>query len=367
MLLHITVKNIPSSVNLGIEFDAHAAATEGARMSFNVVLPLLSSLTSFLFAGLVVAQWRRRHRSFQLVWALGLLWYGISAGTEFWGSAFGWSEPLYRVWYLIGAFYVAAFLGLGTVYLLARTRFGYFVAASLLLSAVITLAAGTKYAAPLSAGIAAAACVVAACAVTLATWRWRAAAAPLMGLTLGLAALVVAVLVIGAPVAAPGYALDPVTGVPVGEAMPGALRPLTIPFNVGGALALVCGALFSAYVYMPKRRLLRARTLPPIVAQLYGATAILVNLVVSLPTAARALVRGDLHSRVPATLLIALGGFIPGITSGLNRFGITWSFFFGELLGVLLIFAGFVVSTEVFSRTRVGPITIGRREAAPAA
>jgi len=351
-------------VYLGVEFDGLAVAADGHAVTFNVVLPLLSSLTSFLFAALVLAQWRGRRRSFQLVWALGLLWYGISAGTEFWGSAFGWSEPLYRTWYLIGAFYVAAFLGLGTVFLLARTRFGYFVAASLLLSALITLAAGTKYAAPTSAGIAAAACVVTAIAISLATWRRREFAAPLLGIVLGLAALVAAALVVGATVAAPGYAVDPVTGVPVGEAMPADLRPLTIPFNVGGALALVCGAAFSAYVYMPKRKLLRARSLPPIVAQLYGATAIVVNLLVSLPTAARALARGDLNSRVPATLLIALGGFIPGITSGLNRFGVTWSFFLGELLGVLLIFAGFVVSTEVFARTRVGPVTVGRGEVA---
>ena len=66
------------------------------------------------------------------MWTIGLLWYGISAGTEFIGSAFGWSEPLYRAWYLIGAFGVAAWLGLGTVFLLERTRFGYFVAFSVL-------------------------------------------------------------------------------------------------------------------------------------------------------------------------------------------------------------------------------------------
>ncbi len=331
-------------------------------MSANVVLPLLSSATSFIFGALVLAQWSRRRRPFQLVWALGLGWYGLSAGTEFWGSAFGWSEPLYRTWYLIGAFFVAAYLGAGTMYLLAKTRFGYFVAASLVLSAAITLAAGARYAAPLSAGIAAGACVIVAAVLTLATWRARSLAAPLLGASLALASLVVGALVISAPIASPGYALDAVTGVPVGEAMPAALRPLTIPFNVGGALALVFGAVFSAYIYMPKRKVLHARPLPPVAAQVYGATAILVNLSASLPTAARALMRGELHSRVPATLLIALGGFIPGLTSGLNRFGVTWSFFLGELLGVLLIFAGFIVSTEVFTRTRLGPLTIGREE-----
>jgi hypothetical protein len=107
----------------------------------NVVLPLGSSLVSFIFAGLVLAQWRGRRRPFQLVWAVGLLWYGISAGTEFWGSAFGWSDPLYRAWYLIGALYVAAYMGLGTVYLLARTRFGYFAAASIFLGGLFSILA----------------------------------------------------------------------------------------------------------------------------------------------------------------------------------------------------------------------------------
>ncbi|MEK7860356.1 MAG: hypothetical protein AAB284_03245, partial [Chloroflexota bacterium] len=66
----------------------------------------------------------------------------------------------------------------------------------------------------------------------------------------------------------------------------------------------------------------------------------------------------------PATLLIAIGGFIPGVTSGMNRFGITWAFFLGELLGVLLIFTGFLVSTEVFAeRLRLGRVTLIRREA----
>src|SRR3954471_694115 len=96
--------------------------------SANVLLPLLSSSLSFAFAGLVLAQWARRRRSFQIIWAVGLLWYGVSAGTEFLGSAFGWSEPIYRAWYLIGAFFVAAWLGMGTVALLGKTRFGYFVA-----------------------------------------------------------------------------------------------------------------------------------------------------------------------------------------------------------------------------------------------
>jgi hypothetical protein len=106
---------------------------------------------------------------------------------------------------------------------------------------------------------------------------------------------------------------------------------------------------------MPKRKVLPSRgvRLPPVVAQAYAALAVAVNLVASLPRAAASLLAGRLNSRVPATLLIAAGGFVPGLTSGLNRFGVTWSFFLGELVGVVLIFAGFLVSEEVFKDFRL--------------
>ena len=337
------------------------------QVSPNVVLPFCSSVVSFAFAFAVLAQWSRRRQAFQLVWAVGLLWYGISAGTEFVGSAFGWTEPLYRAWYLIGAFFVAAYLGAGTIVLLARTRFGYFVALSFLFGALYAFAIRGRYPNDtLSFAIVLAVCVATAIALAIATARARQAVTPIVIGVLVAGSAIATVAVLGATLSA-GYAVDPVTGVPVGEAIPGNVRILAGPFNIIGAFALVVGALFSAYVFMPKKRVLGRRALPPGVAQIYGALAVVVNFFASLPRAAVALVRGDLHSRVPATLLIAIGGFIPGVTSGLNRFGITWAFFLGELLGVLFIFAGFLVSTEMFgSRVRLGPLVVRRKEEAPA-
>jgi len=336
-------------------------------VSPNVVLPFCSSVVSFAFAFAVLAQWSRRRQAFQLVWAVGLLWYGISAGTEFVGSAFGWTEPLYRAWYLIGAFFVAAYLGAGTIVLLARTRFGYFVAVSFLFGALYAFAIRGRYPNDtLSLAIVSAVCVATAIELAIATARARQAVTPIVIGVLVAGSAIATVAVLGATLSA-AYAVDPVTGVPVGEAIPGNVRILAGPFNIIGAFALVVGALFSAYVFMPKKRVLGRRALPPGVAQIYGALAVVVNFFASLPGAAVALVRGDLHSRVPATLLIAIGGFIPGVTSGLNRFGITWAFFLGELLGVLFIFAGFLVSTEMFgSRVRLGPLVVRRKEEAPA-
>jgi hypothetical protein len=325
----------------------------------NIVLPLLSSLLSFVFAVMVADQWLRRRQPYQLVWTIGLLWYGISAGTEFWGGAFGWSEPVYRAWYLIGAFGVAAYLGLGTVFLLRNTRFGYVVAFSVFgggLFSILSALARANEGDPASGGTVAAVVAfssVAALAIALATRFRRPSAAPLTAVVLVVASVAVTYLTLAAPVAAPGFALDPATGVPTGEAFPPDLRVMTPPFNIAGAFALVFGAAYSAYIFMPKRRVLRVTSRIPILGGVGRALAVLVNFFASIPTAARALRAGELNSRVPATLLIALGGFIPGWTSGLNRFGVTWSFYLGELLGVVFIFVGFLVSIEVFSDVRL--------------
>lgn len=319
----------------------------------NVVLPLASSVLSFVFAAMVFDQWWQRRHAFQLVWAVGLLWYGISAGTEFLGGAFGWSEPLYRTWYLIGALYVPPYLGLGTIYLLSKTRFGYFAGATVILGGALSLLFSKAYAG--STGTAIVVCALAAVggvAIIVATAVRRPLAAHIAAAVLVVGSVLGAYVVLTAAVAAPGWAVDPHTHVPVGSAFPGYVRVITPPDNIAGALVLVFGALYSAYVYMPKKRVLPAKLM---------AAAIVVNFVASLPAAAAALVRGRLNSRVPATILIAIGAFIPGLTSGLNRFGVTWSFFLGEFLGVVLIFAGFLVSEEVFRNVRLGTTLWSRR------
>jgi len=330
----------------------------------NVILPLGSAVLSFVFAAMVFDQWVQRRQAFQLVWSLGLVWYGVSAGCEFLGSAFGWNEALYKTWYLIGALFVAAYLGAGTIYLLSKTRFGYFVGVTVLIGGALSLAATAKYPGSATGGTVTFVVAVLGAIAVIATTavRRRLAAQVAMGVLL-IGSIAGAYLILTAALPAPGWAVDPNTHVPVGSAFPGYVRVLTPAFNVAGALCLVFGAIFSAYVYMPKRKVLRAKVKTPVVAQLYGAAAVAVNFVVSLPAAVNALVNGKLNSRVPATLLIALGAFIPGVTSGLNRFGVTWSFFLGEFLGVLLIFGGFLVSEEVFRNIRLGVTLWSRRSA----
>jgi hypothetical protein len=344
-----------------------------------VVLPAVTSILALLFSIALFDQWWERRGGFQLIWALGMLFFGLAAGAEAVAAASGWNEPLYRVWYLTGAIWTAGWLGLGTAYLLGRTRFGYTFAVCLVAAGVFTLLTQRRYDYP-GAGTAPIlyliAALVLALAIAVETYfqneRWpRLAAGAVVGATV-LSAVLMATTVLPAP----GYALDPATGMPIGDLFPGTIRLLTPFMNITGAFALILGAVFSTYVFMPKRRVLPYSLDPNrpgdefLFNLLIAPVAILVNLVASLPGAVRALVDGTIHSRVPATILIAVGAFIPTITDSLNRFGATELFQLGKFLGVIFLFAGFLVSIDVFREIRLPFTSIrlatGRRESAAA-
>jgi hypothetical protein len=327
--------------------------------------PLLPSATALLAIAFAIAlfdQWRDRRHGFQLIWAIGMLFYGIASGCEAIAAAAGWNETLYRTWYLTGAVWTAGWLGLGTAFLLGRTRFGYTFAFCLLLAGVFTLLTQRKFnypdagSAPILYLIGA---LVLAVAVAIETYfqneRWPVLAAAAV---IGATALSL-VLMLTVRLAPPGYALDPATGVPTGELFPGTIRLLTPFLNITGGLALAFGALFSAYMFMPKRRVL-AYSLDPnqpgdhfLFNLLISPVAIVVNFVASLPGAVRALFAGRLHSRVLATILIAIGGFLASGGDALNRFGVTNYFQVGKFLALLFLLVGFLVSIEAFREIRI--------------
>jgi hypothetical protein len=90
----------------------------------SVFIPGITALIALVFAVALLDQWRVRRQTFQLAWAIGMLFFGIASGCETIAAANGWSEPLYRTWYLTGAVWTAGWMGLGTAFLLGRTRFG---------------------------------------------------------------------------------------------------------------------------------------------------------------------------------------------------------------------------------------------------
>ena len=86
------------------------------------VLPFVSAALSFVFAFFVFRRYLRRHGTHLLLWGIGLVFYGLGGFCEGYYGAAGWNPLIFRVWYLFGAVLVAAWLGQGTVYLLAKRR-----------------------------------------------------------------------------------------------------------------------------------------------------------------------------------------------------------------------------------------------------
>jgi hypothetical protein len=122
---------------------------------------------------------------------------------------------------------------------------------------------------------------------------------------------------------------------------------------------------------MPKRRVLEYSLDPDqpgdhfLFNLLIAPVAIVVNLVASIPLTFHAFRTGRINSRVPATILIAIGGILASGGDALNRFGITEYFQVGKFLAVIFLLAGFLVSTEVFREIRIPFTAIKLRSARP--
>ncbi len=220
----------------------------------NVVFPLLAAIISKIFAITVLDQYFARRKAYQLIWAIGLFMFFLSSGSAFWIEAWGLNETAYRLWYLFGAIFVAAYLGMGTLYLLVRRRVAHTVMAILLVASVY------------------------------ATFMVFTA-------TIDLSAI-----------SASGLS---------GDAMPDAVRLLTPFFNIFGTIALIGGALYSAWIFW------RRRAMP---------------------------------HRVVSSILIAVGAMLPAMGGALSRFDISSATAHAVLvlLGVIVIFIGFLRGREVF-------------------
>lgn len=232
----------------------------------NTFFPFASSVITFVFAYFVFKRYRERRTNHLLLWGIGLIFYAIGGFCEAFFGAFGWNEIIYRMWYLFGAILVAAWLGQGSVYLLAKKR-----TANLLM---VLLVIGSLYGA------------------------FRVFTAE----------------------------LDPsllTTSTHTGSELSGhaivtdGVRPLTPIFNLYGVITLVGGAVYSAWIFFRKRVLLH---------------------------------------RTIGNILIAVGAILPGFGGAFSRFGIPGALYIGELLGAILLFAGFVRATTPMRVSEEQPI-----------
>jgi hypothetical protein len=85
------------------------------------LLPLVSTIVSFVFTGVVFRRYQVKGGSHLAMWAVGLFLYGLGTLSEVILSL-TFSEGMLKIWYISGAMLTAAWLGQGTFYLLIRRK-----------------------------------------------------------------------------------------------------------------------------------------------------------------------------------------------------------------------------------------------------
>ncbi len=228
-------------------------------------LSLASTAVTLVFAGFVLYRYAYRGGAHLLLWGLGLALYAIGTFAEFY-LALHWSAAWFHLWYLGGAMLTAAWLGQGSVYLLVRKP------AWLPHALMALLALGSVY----------------------AVWR-----------------------VFATPLDSAAFSATTPVSVQYKQIMPpGGARLLTIPFNIYGAIGLIGGALYSAWLFGRKR---------------------------------------VLRNRVIGNVLIAAGGLMPALGGVFTRLGRPAFLYLSELLGAIIMFAGFllVMTTRPEAKPRV--------------
>ncbi len=220
-------------------------------------IPYLSTIVTFAFAVAVFRRYQLRRGPHLLIWTFGLLAYGLGTLSEvILGLTF--SAFVVRLWYLTGAMLTAAWLGQGTLHLLVRRRgvawvtFGILAAVSLLATVLL-----------LTAPIGTAA----------ASYQ------------------------ISQPISSQYQDI-------LGRS--GLVTLLTILLNIYGTLAMVGGALYSAFVFWRKR---------------------------------------VMFNRMIGNILIAAGALSPAMGGTFVRAGLPDFLYLTELIGAILMYIGFLQST----------------------
>ncbi len=106
-------------------------------MNVDGVFATLTAVLSFIAAIFVFDQYLHRPKAYKLLWFLGLIAYGAAATAEAVGAAQGhWNLGIYRAWYFFGGLMVAAYLGMGTAYLMLPRRVAHVIMAVLALATI---------------------------------------------------------------------------------------------------------------------------------------------------------------------------------------------------------------------------------------
>jgi len=93
-------------------------------------IPIFTTVLALAFAPIVGRRWLRKRPAPHLFWwSLGIALYGVGTFTEGFTTLFGWSEGVFRAWYISGALLGGWPLAQGTVYLMFERRTASIMAA----------------------------------------------------------------------------------------------------------------------------------------------------------------------------------------------------------------------------------------------
>lgn len=220
-------------------------------------IAILSTIVSFFFAAAVFNRYRTKGGTHLLLWGIGLIFYGLGTFSEV-VLGFTFSPLMLRVWYLTGAMLTAAWLGQGTVHLLVRKQR---VASTL--TAILTIVS-----------------------------------------------LIAVALILFAPLTPASASYD--VAQPISAqykdilVRSGTVTLLTILLNIYGTIALVGGAIYSAWLFWRKK---------------------------------------VLFNRVLGNVLIAAGALMPAMAGSFLKAGLVDWLYLSEFLGVIIMYSGFVMAT----------------------
>lgn len=233
-----------------------------------VVIPLATAAIALFFALTLFDQFLERRRPYQAVWSVGMALYGVASLLQGLWQLGATHAVVFRLWYLTGGMLVAAYLGVGTVYLHAPRRVAHSVFGVLL--ALTALGIALIFTTPFQEG------------ADLDNLRGHALAS-----------------------------MDPQSRV---RYFPSLVGGLTAFLNAVGSLALIGGAAYSALMFARRRQA---------------------------------------GYRVVSNVLIALGAFLSAAGGTLERFGLPQSHTLVLLIGIVVIYAGFLRSREVITVFRI--------------
>ena len=102
-------------------------------------LPILSTIIAAAFAWAILARYRLKPQSYQLLWwGIGIVTYGAGTLIESLVTLLGWQVALFKAWYIAGALLGGAPLAIGTIYLLLGKRSGHIAVVLLITTVIVT-------------------------------------------------------------------------------------------------------------------------------------------------------------------------------------------------------------------------------------